>query len=72
MIKFLLQGDTIWNDQKIYQAMYSGKEKQLTLAKKIPVYIVYFTSFVDEEGKLNFRKDIYNRDENLKKLILKP
>jgi murein L,D-transpeptidase YcbB/YkuD len=71
MIKFLLQGDTIWNDQKIYQAMYSGKERHLKLAKNIPVYIVYFTSFVDENGKLNFRKDVYNRDENLKKMIFK-
>jgi len=69
MIKFLLQGDTIWNDQKLYQAMYSGKEKHLKLAKNIPVYIVYFTSFVDENGKLNFRKDVYDRDENLKKMI---
>jgi murein L,D-transpeptidase YcbB/YkuD len=71
MIKFLLQGDTIWNDHKIYQAMYSGKEKHLKLAKDIPVYIVYFTSFVDENGKLNFRKDVYDRDENLKKMIMK-
>lgn len=69
MIKFLLQGDTTWNDQKIYQAMYSGKERYLKLAKNIPVYIVYFTSFVDESGKLNFRKDVYDRDENLKKMI---
>jgi murein L,D-transpeptidase YcbB/YkuD len=71
MIKFLLQGDTIWNDQKIYQAMHSGKERHLKLAKNIPVYIVYFTSFVDEKGKLNFRKDVYNRDDNLKKMIFK-
>jgi len=41
----------------------------LKLAKNIPVYIVYFTSFVDENGKLNFRKDVYDRDENLKKMI---
>jgi murein L,D-transpeptidase YcbB/YkuD len=71
MIKFLLQGDTIWNDQKIYQAMHSGKERHLKLAKNIPVYIVYFTSFVDEKGKLNFRKDVYDRDDNLKKMIFK-
>jgi L,D-transpeptidase YcbB len=39
------------------------------LDKKIPVHIVYLTSWVDENGKLQFRDDIYNYDRIQKKLM---
>jgi len=35
------------------------------------VYIVYFTSWVDQNGELNFRDDIYGRDERLLVELLK-
>ena len=69
MTKFLLRNDTSWTDQKMIDAMYSGREKFVMLKKTIPVYIVYFTAFVDERGILNFRKDIYLRDKVLKEMI---
>jgi murein L,D-transpeptidase YcbB/YkuD len=31
--------------------------------------IGYFTAFVDADGDLNFRKDIYGRDERLYNLV---
>jgi murein L,D-transpeptidase YcbB/YkuD len=36
----------------------------------VPVFIVYFTSFVDRQGKLNFRDDIYDRDSRLARMIM--
>jgi murein L,D-transpeptidase YcbB/YkuD len=71
MIEYLLQNDSSWNSERIYNAMYGGYERQVQLKKNIPVYIVYFTAFVDEKGLLNFRKDIYNRDEALKKVMFR-
>lgn len=49
--------------------MNAGKEQTVTLKKPIPVFIVYFTSWVDRKGKLNFRNDIYKRDQNLADMI---
>ena len=71
MIEYLLQNDSSWNNERIYNAMYGGYERQVQLKKNIPVYIVYFTAFVDEKGLLNFRKDIYNRDDALKKVMIR-
>jgi murein L,D-transpeptidase YcbB/YkuD len=34
-------------------------EKQVKLKRTVPVYIGYFTAWVDRDGKLNFRDDIY-------------
>jgi murein L,D-transpeptidase YcbB/YkuD len=66
---YLLRNDTTWNENKLLIEMNSMQEKYLTLKNRVPVYIIYLTSFVDENGEINFRDDIYNRDEKLKDMI---
>ena len=44
-------------------------EKTIGLEKKIPIHIVYLTSWVDENGVLQFREDIYNFDKIQKELL---
>jgi murein L,D-transpeptidase YcbB/YkuD len=65
--QYLLRSDTatIWKSQVIDSCMHLPTEKWVTLKKKIPVYIVYFTAWVDKNGILNFRKDIYGHDEKM-------
>ena len=67
---FLLKEDGVWNDQKINQNMQAGKERFVTLRKRVPVFIAYFTAFADRTGHLNFRKDIYNMDKRLAKMLV--
>lgn len=67
---YLLNDYPEWTEEKIRAAMRLGKEQSVTLQKEIPVYIVYFTAFIDHFGKINFREDIYNRDERLAKMLL--
>jgi L,D-transpeptidase YcbB len=45
-------------------------EKSIGLNKKIPIHIVYITSWVDENGVLQFREDIYNFDKLQKEFLL--
>ncbi|MDN3548250.1 L,D-transpeptidase family protein [Mucilaginibacter aquaedulcis] len=70
LASFLLKYDTTWTAAKISKAMHLGKEQQITLKQKVPVFIAYFTAFTDRSNKLNFRKDIYNRDGQLASMIL--
>jgi len=70
MVKFLLRKDSTWDDNRILDAMYTGREKSVKLNKAVPVYVIYLTSFVDELGKLNFREDIYKRDNALKEILI--
>jgi len=37
----------------------------VTLNTPIPVHITYITAFMDQHGKLNYRRDIYGRDRKL-------
>lgn len=67
---FLLKDEPEWDEASITMAMNRGVERTVTLKKKVPVFITYFTAFVDRTGKINFRKDIYERDERLAKMII--
>lgn len=70
LAQFLLRNDPAWDDEKITAAMNAGKERFVSLSDKVPVFIAYLTAFVDRDGRINFRKDIYERDERLADIIL--
>jgi murein L,D-transpeptidase YcbB/YkuD len=67
---FLLSNQGQWTEEAIDSAMISRIEKFVPLKKPVPVYVVYLTAFVDSDGVLNFSKDVYSRDLQLKKMIL--
>ena len=60
---FILRGQSEWTPEKIAAAMNSGKEQTVEVKNPVPVAITYHTAFVDERGKLNFRKDVYGYDQ---------
>lgn len=54
-----------WDAAKVEQAMHAGPDDQeVTLERKIPVYIVYFTTYA-RDGQLWFGNDLYDRDRAL-------
>ena len=69
LAQWVLRKDSSWTEQKIDAAMNAGKEKYVTLKNKLPVYIGYFTAWVDSQGRLNFRDDVYGHDARLAKLL---
>ncbi len=70
---YLLRDNPDWSPERIGQAMYGGRETFVRLKDKLPVRIVYFTAWVDADGLLNFRDDVYGHDERLaRELFLEP
>lgn len=65
LAKYILRNDTSWTDKKITSAMNQTTEKQVFLKTPLPVYVVYFTSWVDADGMLNFRDDVYGHDKRM-------
>lgn len=53
-----------WPEEKVDAAMHGADNHAVGLPKKIPVYIVYFTTFV-QDGQLDFGNDLYDRDNRL-------
>lgn len=70
LAQYLLRNNPNWNEAKITAAMHKGVEQFVPLKTTIPVFIAYFTAWVDRQGKLNLRKDLYKRDSRLAKMIL--
>jgi murein L,D-transpeptidase YcbB/YkuD len=47
------------------RALATGTTSVALVADPLPVYILYWTAFVDETGRLHFRDDVYDRDPRL-------
>jgi murein L,D-transpeptidase YcbB/YkuD len=67
----ILANDPKWNSEKIDWAMNKGSETWYTIKNEIPVYIGYFTAWMDRNGNLNFYNDVYNRDGQLVSFLTK-
>lgn len=70
LANLILKDDKNWTPAKIEAAMNRGEESWHTLKNKIPVYIGYFTAWVDTEGTVHFYDDIYQRDDRLAAMLL--
>lgn len=69
MAAFLLKDQPEWTTVEIMEAMHTGKEKYVTLNNPMPVYIAYFTAWVDRNGEIQFRDDIYKRDKDIAEML---
>lgn len=63
MAAYLLRDDPEWTEGKITKAMNAEKEQHVKLKKPVPVRINYYTAWVDEGGRINFRDDVYGHDD---------
>ncbi|AKD04703.1 L,D-transpeptidase family protein [Pontibacter korlensis] len=66
LAKYILKDMPEWNETRIRETMNGGEEEWVTLPKKVQVYLVYFTSWVDDSGNVHFRQDLYGHDKKLK------
>lgn len=58
-----------WTPGKIDKAMAGKTENSVKLAKKVPIYITYFTSLVNENGEIGFYQDVYEKDSELNNVL---
>jgi len=59
---FLLSDQSEWNPSRIRSAVAGGVERSVNLSAPVPVYLLSFADFVEEDGTVHFRPDIYGRD----------
>lgn len=61
----LLARSSDWGPEQIDEALAENKPVTALLPEPIPIYIQYWTAWVDEEDGIHFRDDIYHRDFRL-------
>ena len=67
----VILGPEGWDRARIDATVAGGKNTVVKLKTPIPVYIVYLTSFVNKDGSVNFREDVYGRDKILGEALAK-
>lgn len=61
----ILKDDPDWPSEKIDNAMNGENETICVLKNKIPIYIGYFTAWVNEEtDEISFLPDVYEKDKD--------
>ncbi len=69
LVDYLLRNNNKWTPNKVNEVLQTDLQTGIKISPTVPVYIAYFTAWVDVNGKLNFRNDIYNLDQKLSKEV---
>jgi murein L,D-transpeptidase YcbB/YkuD len=62
LTRLLLADPAKWDDDRIGKAIEAGRTQNVTLPDKMPVLLAYWTAWVDPQGRVNFRRDVYGQD----------
>lgn len=58
-------GSAGWSPERIRETIVGGERRVVSLPRPIPVYLVYWTAWVELDGTVHFRDDVYGRDKLL-------
>jgi murein L,D-transpeptidase YcbB/YkuD len=62
--------DSPWDRDRLRKEISAGRQTSLALSGRgIPVHILYWTAFTDNQGALHFRRDIYGWGSLLEKAL---
>lgn len=67
---YILKSDSCWDTLSLKKALNRSANRVITLKKPIYVFICYWTNWVNEDGELVTRPDIYEYDKRLEDEIL--
>lgn len=59
---WLLADNGGWSTERIEGMKKSGERQNVTLKRPVPLYFVYITAWATEDGIINFRRDLYQKD----------
>lgn len=59
---YLFKDDPKWNKEKLDATLNKRKNKRINLEVPVPVYLLYFTAWVNDAEELYFLPDVYKRD----------
>ncbi len=58
-----------WPEDRVHQTLKRRGTRRIDLANPMPVYLLYWTAWVDSKGYVHFRNDHYGRDKKIRVLL---
>ena len=65
LAEWILADHPRWTPQALREALAGQDTRTVHLPEPVPVYLLYWTAWVDADGTVQFRRDIYDRDAPL-------
>jgi len=69
LAEYVLRGEPGWTPESVREAAEKSLDQIVRLPEPIPVHMLYWTAWVDADGVVHFRKDIYGRDKPLEEAL---
>ncbi|MBE0506480.1 MAG: L,D-transpeptidase family protein [Marinospirillum sp.] len=63
LVEALLAYSKTWTPDKVRQIYEQGDERYLQVRPRVAVYMMYWTVWTDSAGRLQWREDIYRKDQ---------
>jgi murein L,D-transpeptidase YcbB/YkuD len=65
LAEYILRDDPEWSREKLLAAIEAQETQVVSLRKPLSVHLLYWTAWLAEDGRAQFRQDIYLRDAAL-------
>ncbi len=62
LVDYLMRDNPEWTEDRVQDILSEGKTKYIKAYRPTPILITYITAWVDEDGAINFRDDVYGKD----------
>lgn len=72
LAELLLDDQPQWSRAKIDEVVESGKRTTVRLSESLPILLLYLTAYTEEDGRVQFRQDLYDRDAAVLKALAGP
>lgn len=69
LAEYILRGDPVWNRERILAALADTTTRVIPLQNPIGVHLLYWTAWLADDGRVEFRGDIYKRDAALSEAL---
>ncbi|EKD72950.1 MAG: ErfK/YbiS/YcfS/YnhG family protein [uncultured bacterium] len=63
LVDYLMKTNPKWDEIRLQDMLDTGETTYVKAARPTPIVITYITAWVDEKGDIQFRDDVYGKDE---------
>jgi murein L,D-transpeptidase YcbB/YkuD len=65
LARFVMKGASNWSEEIFEEILASGETEDIKISQPFPVYIIYQSVWLDQNGQVVFGPDVYKRDKEL-------
>ena len=69
MADFIMREKPGWTSEKTHESLSTGKLRDVYIPQTIPVYLVYYTMWLGDSGRLVYGNDLYDYDNEIIKML---